>query len=75
MKIKSINGVDVINTSEMAVLLGVSVSVSQLKDAGIEPYAKSVASTMWKRSDAAIAAINMADRLIALSEQLSKEYK
>lgn len=63
-----------LNTSEMALLLGVPSTVSQLKAAGIEPYAMATAAVLWKRSDAAIAAINLADRLIALSEQISKEY-
>ena len=75
MTIKSINGVDVLNTSEMSLLLGVSANVSQIKAVGIEPYATSPTATLWRRSDAAVAAINMADKLIALSEQISKEYK
>ena len=75
MTIKSINGIDVLNTSELAMLLGISVTVSQLRDVGIEPFATSPTATLWKRSDAAIAAINIADKLITISEQIEKEYK
>ena len=74
MTIKSINGVDVLNTSEMSMLMGMSLNVKQLQEAGIEPYATSPTATLWKRSDAAIAAISIADKLLALSEQINKEY-
>ena len=75
MTIKSINGVDVVNTSEMSALLGVSLSVNRIQEAGIEPYAVSAMATLWRRQDAAEIAIAIAESLLDISDHINKEYK
>lgn len=75
MTIKSINGVDVVNTSEMSALLGVSLSVQRIQEAGFEPYAASTTAILWKRKDAAAIAISIADHLLAVSDRINEEYK
>lgn len=75
MAIESINGVDVLNTSEMSCLLGVSLTVKQVQDVGYEPYATSATATLWRRKDVAEIAIALADKLLSVSEQINKDYK
>lgn len=70
-----INGVEFINTSEAATILGLPIGSKQLKEAGIKPFGKTTTATLWRRSDMATAALNIADRLIALSDQITKELK
>ena len=75
MKVKSINGIDVINTSEISALLGISLSVQRIKDSGVEPYAETATAILWKHKDVAEIAIAIADHLLSISDRINEEYK
>lgn len=75
MSIKSINGIEVLNTSEIAQYLGLSLSVKNLTDIGFQPFAISPTATLWKKSDAADMAIMFADHLLKIADELQGNTK
>ena len=75
MTIKSINGVDVLNTSELGGLIGIPLSAKQIQECGIKPYAETATAILWRRKDAAAVAIAIADSLLVISDRINEEYK
>jgi hypothetical protein len=70
MSIKTINGVKVFNTTTVYSILGVNLSVAQIRALGVEPYAESAIATYWSADLVSEIALAVSKKLVLISESL-----
>jgi hypothetical protein len=70
MTIKSINGTRVYTTTAVYGLLGVNLSIAQIKELGIEPHASSSIATYWSADSVSEIALAFSKKLGRISESL-----